>query len=166
MSFGLFQPARFASRPSTVAGETDVTACETCRSFFRNGMVVMSTFNTRIPHLLKECPDWPRRRKVVLTNEPMCRSCAALGYRTLAATVDHIVPRARGGSHDLSNLQPLCHACHDSKTGREKHGGFDRVRATALDGSIYKGQKVELPKRECGSSPRSSFIKGRSYDNK
>lgn len=32
--------------------------------------------------------------------------------------VDHILPVARGGSNDESNLQPLCHQCHTRKGNR------------------------------------------------
>jgi 5-methylcytosine-specific restriction enzyme A len=34
--------------------------------------------------------------------------------------VDHIIPRSRGGSDTLDNLQTLCTVCHDHKTKRER----------------------------------------------
>lgn len=38
-------------------------------------------------------------------------------------TIDHIVPRCRGGSHDLSNLVPCCDACNHAK-GCQCHLNF------------------------------------------
>lgn len=37
----------------------------------------------------------------------LCVLCAAP-----ATEVDHIQPRAYGGTEDLSNLRSLCHPCH------------------------------------------------------
>lgn len=33
-------------------------------------------------------------------------------------TVDHVVPVSRGGSHDVSNMQPLCLSCNCAKGNR------------------------------------------------
>ncbi|ELV2160624.1 HNH endonuclease [Escherichia coli] len=37
-----------------------------------------------------------------------------------AKTVDHIIPKAHGGSDADSNLQSLCWPCHKAKTARER----------------------------------------------
>lgn len=41
------------------------------------------------------------------------------GYRVRAATVDHVVPLARGGTHDLDNLVLACMGCNCRKGVRE-----------------------------------------------
>lgn len=40
-----------------------------------------------------------------------CLACGA----TEDLTMDHVVPLAKGGAHDVSNVQPLCHSCNASK---------------------------------------------------
>jgi len=64
---------------------------------------------------------WQRQRRWLLSHEPLCRICAKNGAVRLAVEVDHIQPKAQGGTDDLANLQPLCRSCHDAKTKRE-HG--------------------------------------------
>lgn len=66
---------------------------------------------------------WQKLRRAVLADEPLCRACAAAGRTVAAADVDHIMARARGGTDERANLQPLCHACHSAKTRREDGGG-------------------------------------------
>lgn len=120
-----------------------------------------SSYNQRIPHLLESDPDWTSRRREVLSREPFCRTCAELGYQTIAMTVDHIIPRARGGTSEDDNLQPLCITCHNVKTGREKHGRLDTVPITSLDGSRH-GRVREIPPKNFGKSPRARFLKGKT----
>ncbi len=61
--------------------------------------------------------NWPRLRSRQLAQHPRCAMCAAK-----ATQVDHVVPIARGGTHDRSNLRSLCASCHSRKTNREDRG--------------------------------------------
>jgi 5-methylcytosine-specific restriction protein A len=65
-----------------------------------------STRRARLP------PDWPSRRARVLVRDPVCRLCG----QQPSTEVDHIVP---GDNHDLTNLQGVCTACHQTKSSRE-----------------------------------------------
>ena len=60
---------------------------------------------------------WRKIRKAMLQAEPYCQ-CGAR-----ANTVDHIVPRRKGGSNEPGNLVAMCHSCHSRKTSGED-GGF------------------------------------------
>ena len=45
-------------------------------------------------------------------------SCSVLGCKSTDIQIDHIVPVARGGSHGIGNLQPLCGHHNASKNDR------------------------------------------------
>lgn len=62
---------------------------------------------------------WEHTRRQVLQEEPVCKICD----RALSQCVDHILPKARGGTDDRENLQGLCLPCHSRKTA-EEDGGF------------------------------------------
>jgi 5-methylcytosine-specific restriction protein A len=62
---------------------------------------------------------WQGARRAVLMHEPLCRPCTAAGRVSAATEVDHIIPKARGGTDDLDNLQPICDACHARKSAAE-----------------------------------------------
>jgi 5-methylcytosine-specific restriction enzyme A len=66
---------------------------------------------------------WPKIRRAQLLLEPGCRVCGAL-----AVTVDHIRPRAEGGTHDEANLQSLCAVHAHEKNVRDAHAGRKRKR--------------------------------------
>ncbi|WP_139157546.1 HNH endonuclease, partial [Enterobacter hormaechei] len=42
------------------------------------------------------------------------------GIATKATSVDHIIPKAHGGTDDDSNLESLCWPCHRKKTATER----------------------------------------------
>ena len=43
-----------------------------------------------------------------------CQSCGKSSTQT-ELSIDHIIPLARGGSNDISNLQTLCQKCNKKK---------------------------------------------------
>ncbi len=77
---------------------------------------------------------WQQQRKRVLARDcSLCCVCARAGRGTLATEVDHIIPRAKGGSHCADDLlQSICGDCHQAKTDAEN--GRVRREATGLDG--------------------------------
>lgn len=58
---------------------------------------------------------WRKLRAYVLAREPLCRDCGAI-----ATDVDH--DDGNPGNNQPDNLVPRCHACHSSKTMRERNG--------------------------------------------
>lgn len=65
---------------------------------------------------------WDRLRAVVRREEPLCRVCLAKGRVAATAHVDHIKPKAAGGTDERANLQGICAACHAEKSGLERRG--------------------------------------------
>lgn len=64
---------------------------------------------------------WEKLRVMILNRDPLCRACGSAP----SAEVDHIVPKAKGGTDHPDNLQGLCKPCHSRKTATED-GGFGR----------------------------------------
>lgn len=64
-------------------------------------------------------------RKLAIVHKrahPLCAECESKGKIVPVAVTDHIKPISEGGEPlDWSNLQSLCHPCHNRKSGRERH---------------------------------------------
>ena len=77
--------------------------------------------------------DWTKLRKRILARDKhLCQRCKAKGRVTPANHVDHIKPKADGGTDAEGNLQSLCRPCHEEKTIEDAGG---RVRpAIGADG--------------------------------
>lgn len=63
--------------------------------------------------------DWRKTRAAFLKAHPWCMADECTEKAT---DVDHIMPRAKGGTDEWDNLQALCHSHHSSKTARESGG--------------------------------------------
>lgn len=55
------------------------------------------------------------KREIFRRDEYTCQYC---GKRTTNLTIDHVVPRHRGGRHSWENLVASCPACNRRKGGR------------------------------------------------
>lgn len=63
---------------------------------------------------------WDKLRLLALRRDRhLCIPCMAGGRPTPATQVDHIRPKAKGGTDDLANLQSICTECHAAKTATE-----------------------------------------------
>lgn len=67
---------------------------------------------------------WLRLSRHCLLEEPMCRYCAERGIVKIADLSDHIIPvRVRPDLRLVrSNIQSLCHQCHNGIKRREERG--------------------------------------------
>lgn len=68
--------------------------------------------------------EWQKLRAAVLSRDNfLCQECVRNGKLTPAAEVDHVIPKAKGGTDNPANLQGLCSPCHSAKTAREANPG-------------------------------------------
>jgi 5-methylcytosine-specific restriction protein A len=64
--------------------------------------------------------DWVKlRQEIIQRDKNLCQICLKSGRHTNAHAVDHIKPKAHGGTDDPSNLRCVCQACHAAKTAVE-----------------------------------------------
>lgn len=68
-------------------------------------------------------PGWERIARAYLKRHRGCVRCPSR-----ATTVDHVIPRSRGGTDDESNLQALCATCNGRKAAREDGGAPPQKR--------------------------------------
>lgn len=72
---------------------------------------------------------WRKLRNYYIKLNPLCVDCAKQGRYVAGQVVDHIKPvnpvnayDTQGGKYghptEVSNLQTLCHKCHNAKSGR------------------------------------------------
>jgi 5-methylcytosine-specific restriction protein A len=61
---------------------------------------------------------WKRIRDRYIKAHPLCEECFKYNRLNPAEEVHHIIPLAKGGTHDDDNLMSLCKACHSSITAR------------------------------------------------
>jgi len=60
------------------------------------------------------------RAQILKRDKYICQQCLRDGRPAPATTVDHIKPKAHGGTDDESNLESLCWPCHKRKTAKER----------------------------------------------
>jgi 5-methylcytosine-specific restriction endonuclease McrA len=74
-------------------------------------VIVQLLANVRIPRMVLQ----PTRVNILLRDDETCQYC---GKRTRELTLDHVVPRSRGGQSTWENLVACCKACNGKKGNR------------------------------------------------
>lgn len=71
-----------------------------------------------------------------------CEYCGSSIASKSDMSIDHIVPRTAGGTHEVSNLRAACGSCNTSKGNRDVEylRAVLRLRASVLDGIITPNQ--------------------------
>lgn len=81
------------------------------RHRFEAPSVIRLSYMIRRPHpRVKLC-----RREVFIRDNYTCQYC---GKQTSDLTIDHVIPRSRGGGHSWENLVSACRSCNHRKGGK------------------------------------------------
>lgn len=64
------------------------------------------------------------RKEVLLRDDHACQYC---GKRAHDLTIDHVVPRHRGGQHAWENVAAACKSCNHRKGGKTLHEAHMRL---------------------------------------
>ena len=77
-------------------------------------VIVLNQF-CKVPRLhdKKQAPRYPSRVAILMRDDSTCQYCSAV-----ATTVDHVVPRSKGGGQDWGNLVACCSPCNAKKGNR------------------------------------------------
>ena len=85
-------------------------------------VIVQLLANVRVPRMILR----PTRANILLRDEDTCQYC---GKRQRELTLDHIVPRSKGGQSTWENLVACCRACNGRKGNRLlKDAGMRLIR--------------------------------------
>ena len=85
---------------------------------------------------------WVRTREHVLKRDAyLCQPCLRSGRTYPATQVDHITPKAKGGTDDMGNLEAICAECHAIKTAAENGRAVKpRTRFTPNGVPVWEGR--------------------------
>ncbi len=71
-------------------------------------VIVQLLANVRVPRMVLR----PTRSNILLRDDEMCQYC---GKHSRELTLDHVIPRSRGGQGTWENLVACCRACNARK---------------------------------------------------
>jgi 5-methylcytosine-specific restriction endonuclease McrA len=104
--------------------EEDGSYLHSARIAFRIPSVIRLREFRRIPHQSRALS----RKNILLRDRYTCQFCGHV-FPASELTLDHVIPRSRGGRTDWDNLVACCHACNNRKGDRlPEEGGLKLLR--------------------------------------
>ncbi len=90
----------------------------------RDRTIASTTFEMRMPSIIRMLYYIKRpmqkvaltKKNILIRDDHTCQYCGAHGDRMM--TVDHVVPRSKGGASDWENLVCACMRCNNRKNNR------------------------------------------------
>ena len=70
------------------------------------------------------------KREIFRRDNYTCQYCGVSGGRL---TIDHVIPRHRGGQHNWSNLVTACASCNTKKGGRQPEAANMKLRQKPIE---------------------------------
>jgi len=91
-------------------------------------------------HFIYSTKKWKILSKKKLTVDPFCEKCWKENREVVADVVDHIIEIKddQSKAYTWSNLQSLCHACHNAKTADEERKRKEAARIKKLNLFVVK----------------------------
>lgn len=115
-----------------------------------------------------------REKRAMLKRDPRCHWCkCSLTLET--ATLDHVIPLARGGSNATDNMVLSCEPCNKEKgnelwkAGRREQAGFDEAGLGSSERPLLRSAEGGTPNRDSDEqrrNPRGDGTDGRAESNR
>ncbi len=82
----------------------------------RTGLIITQKLHTTYKYKKRrsKIPE-SKRQRIFRRDGHLCLKCWTGGSKDNPLTIDHIIPRVKGGTNDDDNLQTLCLDCNQSK---------------------------------------------------
>lgn len=97
---------------------------------------------------------WDKLRIQILKRDCyvcQCTECSASNRVRPATEVDHLTPKARGGTDDPSNLRAINRECHRRKTVADSHGGSDEQKRSRRRRTAHEDTQGIKPSFDIGA---------------
>ena len=98
------------------AEEESLNAVHSARALVRLPSVIRLLEYRRIPHQTRALS----RKNILLRDRNTCQYCSVV-LPSSELTLDHVIPRSRGGNSTWENLVACCHSCNRRKGNRMLH---------------------------------------------
>lgn len=86
---------------------------QTTNGVFELPAAIQLTEYVRVPYVSAR----PSRRNIMKRDKNTCQYCSC-GLNTNNASIDHVMPRSRGGKHEWTNVVAACKKCNTRKGSR------------------------------------------------